>query len=98
MTIIWTEKALKSYFKVADYLQEEWGGSVVDNFTVKVQQLILQIGKMPNMFEVSKKYKNVRKGFITEHNTLYYRVKPGKKEIELLIFWDNRQDPKKLKY
>ena len=98
MTVIWTQRALKSYFKVADYLQEEWGEKVVNNFTAKVQKVIEQIEKMPNMFEVSKKYKNVRKGFVTEHNTLYYRIKPRKMEIELLIFWDNRQDSKKLKY
>ncbi|MCD6598013.1 MAG: type II toxin-antitoxin system RelE/ParE family toxin [Bacteroidales bacterium] len=98
MTIIWTQRALKSYFKVADYLQEELGERVVNDFTTEVQKVIEQIDKMPNMFEVSKKYKNVIKGFVTEQNTLYYRIKPRKKEIELLIFWDNRQDPKKLKY
>jgi hypothetical protein len=50
------------------------------------------------MFEESKKKKNVRKGLISKHNTLYYRVKPRKKELQLLMFWDNRQDPKKLKF
>jgi len=98
MTVIWTQRALKSYFRVADYLQEEWGETVVENFTAKVQQVIEQIEEMPNMFEVSLKYKNVRKGFVTEYNTLYYRIKPRKMEIGLIIFWDNRQNPKKLKY
>lgn len=50
------------------------------------------------MFEASRMKKNVRKGFITKHNTLYYRIKPRKKEIELLVFWDNRKDTKKLTY
>ena len=70
----------------------------MNDFTTEVQKVIEQIEKMPNMFVVSKKYKNVRKGFVTEQNILYYRIKPRKKEIELLVFWDNRQDPKKLKY
>ncbi len=86
MRVIWTQRALKSYFIVADYLQEKWGERVVNDFTTKIQKVIEQIEKMPNMFEVSKKYKNIRKGFVTEHNTLYYRVKSRKKEIELLIF------------
>jgi plasmid stabilization system protein ParE len=90
--------ALKSYFKVADYLQEEWGNAVVDNFAKEVERVVLGIKNAPNMFEVSLKYKNVRKGFITEHNTLYYRIKPRKKEIELLVFWDNRQDNRKRPY
>ncbi len=98
MKVIWTQRALTSYFKVADYLKEEWGEKVLNSFEVKVHNVIEQIEEMPNMFEVSKKFKNVRKGFITEHNTLYYRVKPGEKEIELLIFWDNRRDVKKRPY
>jgi len=98
MTVIWTKRALKTFFEVADYLQNEWGTTVMESFTAKAQKVIEQIEEMPNMFEVSTKYKNVRKGFINEHNTLYYRVKPRKKEIELLIFWDNRQNPKKLQY
>ncbi len=98
MTITWTKRALKSYFKVADYLQEEWGETVVKNFANDVDKMIAQIGETPNMFEVSKQYKNIRKGFITEHNTLYYRIKPRKKEIELLIFLDNRRDDKKRPY
>ena len=48
------------------------------------------------MFEESRKKKNVRKGFVTKHNTLYYRVRPRKKELQLLLFWDNRQDPEDL--
>ena len=98
MKIIWTSKALKTYFKVVDYLREEWNETVVRNFHNEVEQIISQIIENPEMFEVSKRYKNVRKGFVTKHNALFYRVKPRKKEIELLIFWDNRQDDKKLKY
>lgn len=98
MKIVWSKRALKSFFKVADYLQEEWGETIVKKFADDVDKAIAQIQETPNMFEISKKYKNVRKGFITEHNTLYYRVKQRKKEIELLIFWDNRRDDKKRPY
>ena len=98
MKIIWTLRALKTYFKVSDYLQEEWGETVVRNFALEVEKVIGEMQSHPKMFEVSKRYKNVRKGCVTEHNTLFYRIKPRKKEIELLIFWDNRQDDKKRQY
>ena len=52
----------------------------------------------PEMFEASCKKKNVRKGLITKHNTLYYRIKIRKQEIELITFWDNWQNPEKLAY
>jgi len=98
MKIIWTLRALKTYFKVSDYLQEAWGDTIVRNFALEVEKVIGEIQVHPKMFEASKRYENVRKGFVTEHNTLFYRIKPRKKEIELLIFWDNRQDDKKRQY
>ena len=98
MTIIWTLRALKTYFKVSDYLQGEWGDSIVRNFANEVERVIREIKEDPHIFEVSKKYKNVRKGFVTKHNTMFYRIKPRKKELEILIFWDNRQDDKRRPY
>jgi plasmid stabilization system protein ParE len=98
MTVIWTFKALNSYFKVSDYLQDKWGDAVVRNFVDEVERVIKEIMENPLMFEGSKKFKNVRKGFITEHNTMFYRIKPRKKEIEILIFWGNRQDDKRRPY
>jgi hypothetical protein len=98
MTVIWTYTALKTYFEVSDYLQFEWGDVVVKNFGDKVAKIISEIKESPFMFEESKKYKNIRKGFITEHNMMFYRIKPRKKQIEILIFWDNRQDDKRKPY
>jgi len=98
MTVIWTQKALKTYFRVSDYLQDKWGDAVVKNFSEEVEKLIREIKASPHMFEVSMKYKYIRKGFVTEHSTMFYRVKPRKKEIEILIFWDNRQDDKRRPY
>lgn len=98
MKIVWSKRALTTYFRVADYLKDEWGDAVFYRFSADAKKVIDQISETPNMFEASKKYKNVRRGFITEHNTLFYRIKPKKKEIELLVFWDNRSDSRKLPY
>ncbi len=40
MTLTWTLRALKSYFKIADYLQKEWGDAVVNNFANEVEKVI----------------------------------------------------------
>jgi hypothetical protein len=50
------------------------------------------------MFFESSKKKYVYKGFVTKHNSLFYKVNPRKKEIILLSFWDNRKDPQKRPY
>jgi len=98
MKISWTPTARKTYFKILDHLAEEWTKREVKNFINEVESLLEQIETNPEMFQASRKKKNVRKGIITKHNTLYYRIKPRKKELELISFWDNRQDPGKMIY
>ena len=98
MNIVWSLKALQSYYKIVDFLTSEWNETVAKNFIIEVEKVIDEIRQNPYLFESSKRYKNVRKGFISKHNLLFYRVKPRKKEIELLIFWDTRQDDNKLRY
>ncbi len=61
-----------------------------------VDSLLTQITENPEMFQASRKKANIRKALITGHNALYYRIKPKNKEVELITFWDNRQDPQKL--
>ncbi|MGM0530410.1 MAG: type II toxin-antitoxin system RelE/ParE family toxin [Bacteroidota bacterium] len=98
MKISWTPTAKRTYFKVLDYLAQNWTKREVTNFMNEVESLLTRITDNPEMFQASRKKKNVRKALITKHNTLYYRIKTKNKELELITFWDNRQDPQKLAY
>jgi len=98
MTIVWTPKARLTYFKVLDHLEKAWTDREIKNFIYEVDKLLEQIQQNPEIFEESRKNKNVRKALINKNNTLYYRVKPKTKELQLLVFWDNRQDPGKRHY
>jgi len=98
MKISWTPKARRTYFEVIEHLEKAWTEREIQNFINEVDHLLEQIKQNPEMFEESRKKKNVRKGLITKQNTLYYRVRPRKKELQLIVFWDNRQDPGKLPY
>jgi hypothetical protein len=95
MKVSWTPTARITYFSVIAYLEKAWTKKEIQSFVDEVEKVIGQIIIDPYMFEQSRKKKNVRKGFVTKYNTLYYRVKPIKKEIELITFWDNRQNPKR---
>ena len=98
MKISWTPTAKRTYFIILGHLAENWTTREVENFINEVESLLSQIADNPEMFQASRKKKHVRKGLITKHNTLYYRIRPRKKELELISFWDNRQDPEKLTY
>ena len=98
MKVCWTPESKITYLKILAYLDESWSQRELQNFVDTVENVINQIIDEPYMFGASPKKKNIRKGFVTKHTTLYYRIKPGEKEIELLTFWDNRQNPDRLAY
>jgi plasmid stabilization system protein ParE len=95
MIVSWTPRAISDFNKILEYLYENWGAKEVDNFIDKTDAVIKIIVENPQIFVKSIKKKNVRNGFITKHNSLFYKVKPRKNEIVLLTFWDNRKDPLK---
>jgi plasmid stabilization system protein ParE len=98
MKVRWTTTAKHSYFNILDYLEESWPIREVNSFIEEVDKFLDQISRHPKMFQESSKKRHVRKGYITKDNSLYYRYSSRKKEIELLVFWDNRQNPEKLIY
>ncbi len=97
MKIVWTQKALKSYFNIFNFLNEKWTKTEVENFVNQTDKVIEQISENPKMFIATDERKNIRKGFVNSLVSLFYKVYPRKKEIELLRFHDNRQEPKKIK-
>lgn len=96
MKIVWSLKSIKTYDQIVSFLLSEWGQTSVDNFMDEVDSVLSLISKNPQMFSCSLKNSNVRIGYLTPHISIIYRVKS--RIIELILFWDNRQDSKKLKY
>lgn len=98
MKIIWLPRAQKSFKKIIDYLKENWTQKEVDNFVDETNKTIETIKHQPKTYKATHKDKNVRKGLVNKQVSMFYKIKPRNKIIELLLFWDNRQDPGKLKY
>nr|WP_321452847.1 type II toxin-antitoxin system RelE/ParE family toxin [uncultured Carboxylicivirga sp.] len=98
MKITWSAQAKLDYYKVLDYLNENWSINEVKSFIDKTEEVLNVIKKHPQSFTETSRIKNVRKGLVTKHNYLFYKVMLKKKEIILLTFWDTRQDHQKLKY
>ncbi|MBN1925136.1 MAG: type II toxin-antitoxin system RelE/ParE family toxin [Prolixibacteraceae bacterium] len=96
MKVIWSLKSVNTYDQIVSFLLTEWGQTPANKFMDEVDKVLVLISKNPKMFRRSLKLRNVRIGYITQHNSLIYRIK--NKTIELILFWDNRQNPGKLKY
>jgi plasmid stabilization system protein ParE len=98
MEIIWTKKARLTYFCVLDYLKENWTKQELIQFSNKTEVILKALTKKPYMFVASGKHKNIRKAIIDKNNSLFYQVDKKNRRIYLLTFFDNRQNPKKLKF
>lgn len=90
--VIWSNEAIKSFDNVLNYLNENWTEKEVDDFILQTDAAIELISKFPLMFRRFNK-RNIRAALITKHNLLIYKV--YKSHINILNFWDTRQDPKK---
>lgn len=90
--IVWLPKAEIRYQEIIDYLQYKWNDKVISKFIAQTEKVLLQIKNRPTLFRRSSKM-DIREALITKHNLLLYRINGSK--IELLTFFDTRQDPKK---
>jgi hypothetical protein len=76
-------------------LKQKWTSKEISNFIDRTDELIGYLTQNPRQYIYSKK-KDAYRAVVTKHISLYYRIKST--EIELLIFWDTRQDPESLNF
>lgn len=102
MQIIWSARSKKTLGIIRLHIRTHFTSKEELEFinqviqTIQTIQTIQSINTFPKGFPECKKPKQARKAVIHPHSTLFYRIK-SKKRIELLLFWDNRNNPKKIK-
>jgi len=96
-SVTWMPEAFKTFDDRIQYLQIHWTEKEIRNFQLRVQEYLETLKDEPFIGHRAGRVKNVYIGLILKQVSLIYRIKPIKKEIELLIFIDNRQDPRKIK-
>jgi arsenate reductase-like glutaredoxin family protein len=93
--IVWLQPAKNSFFNIINYLEHNWTEKEIRSFVSKTDKIIGIISSGKVKFKKSNK-KSIYEILITKHNLLIYREKANK--IELLLFYDTRQHPKKKKF
>ncbi|MFI5162982.1 MAG: type II toxin-antitoxin system RelE/ParE family toxin [Sphingobacteriales bacterium] len=92
-TIIWSPKARLTYYQILDYLDEKWTLREIENFIDRTEEALTHISQNPLLYQYSAQSK-VYRCVIVKQVSLFYKIKSDR--VELLRFWDNRQDPSKL--
>ncbi|MCF8430043.1 MAG: type II toxin-antitoxin system RelE/ParE family toxin [Bacteroidia bacterium] len=93
--IFWTDFALKELENTIEYIEQNWSEKELKNLAEKLEETLNLISKNPDIFQVSEFKKDVRRVVVLKFNTIYYRL--NNNQIEILSFFSNRQDPKKIK-
>jgi plasmid stabilization system protein ParE len=96
--IKWSDEAIKTFDKNIDYLMQEWSEAEIKSFIGQTNTKLKSIEMNPKLYRRSEKHPDIRRVFINKNITLFYLYQPLKKEVILLSFWNNRQNPKKIKY
>ena len=90
--IIWLPKAEQRFSAIIIWLQENWTDKEITNFIQRTKEVLELISNNPDLYRKSGK-ENIHEAIITKHNLLLYRKKRNK--IELMTFFDTRQNPSK---
>lgn len=94
VNIIWTDLAIDDVSENIYYLEKEWTEKEVIRFNKKIEETLEKLSRENILFKPTE-YKNVFQIVIIKQITLFYEVKGN--DIFLLRFWNNYQNPDKLR-
>ncbi len=93
----WSVKAQESFESIVTYLEKEWTQREVVNFVNRVNEKLELLRSFPRLGNANSRKRNTYRTLVHKKITLVYHFKPVRNEIVLITFWNNLQDPKKLK-
>ena len=96
MKVYFSELAEKKLIDLNNYLLVNWNEKVKNDFKTKLKKRINQIIAQPKSCPESLEFKGLFKCVVSKQNTFYYRINEKKQEIEIITFFDTRQNPNEL--
>lgn len=93
--VVLSPSAKRKLSDLFEYLENGWSERTKNDFIKKLDRSLLRIAKYPQSCPESTKIPGLFKCVVTKQTSLFYRVSSD--EIEIVIVFDTRQNPKKLK-
>jgi len=91
LDIIFSDEATETFESIGQQIQVRWNEKEVNEFRKRAYNVVEIISKFPLIFPAVNNIENTRKAFVHKNCSMFYRVSDT--YIEILFFWDNRQDP-----
>ena len=96
MDVIWGRNAKLTYLDELDFISKKWNNKEVENFINLVSDFTKSLESGVIQGKIS--YKTDIKSFvISKQTTVFFDINETKNRIEILLFWNNKKNPKKLK-
>lgn len=91
--VIWSPEAILTFDNIIEYLHENWTSKEVVRFIERTEDVIFLLEQNPYLFRGSDK-ENIHEALVTKQNLLLFQIIESHKQVELISFWDTRQNPK----
>lgn len=96
LKIVWSRRAYQKFDQIISYLIAEWGDKPTKEFIGKVFDFLDILSEYPEIGSIENKEKNISGFTIVKQVNIFYRIKGDR--IIILLFFDNRQNPKKKRF
>lgn len=94
MQIKWSDEAIEDYHQNIEYLIREWSENVAIEFIEDIEITIELIKSNTELYPLTD-HREVRKAVIRKQITMFFKV--TSQEIHIIRFWNNYQNPDRLK-
>jgi plasmid stabilization system protein ParE len=91
--IVWSKEAEDTFEEIISYLEIKWTEKEIEKFVSETSKIVSILKKNPFLFRGSDKAK-IFEVLIGKQNLLIYQINESEKRVELLSFWDTRQNPR----
>jgi plasmid stabilization system protein ParE len=91
LPVVISDTALKTFEAICAQIHERLGVKAVSDFKKNTIKTLELISNSPFLYKETEFDPNIRQGLIKKFSSVFYEIKPDR--IEILFFWDNRQEP-----
>jgi len=92
-SVFWTDHALEELDTTIEYLWLNFSDVEVSRLGRSIESILANISQNPMMYPRSDMSGGIRRAVVLRFNTLYYRLDPDDRRIEVISFYSNRKDP-----
>lgn len=96
LKIKWATLAEITFEEEINFILKKWNLVEADKFVVLVNNYLERLTKNPEIGIFDSKL-NCFSIVISKQTTLFYKILESEKKVVLILFWNNKQNPSRLK-